>query len=327
MKKLSNVTAKDSFFRPHKDTPRSEKMFGSLVLVLPKPHEGGALLLRDRGHEFTFDSALALSDHDGPGIAYIAFYSDVEHEVTTVTSGHRVTITYNLYFDEDVPLNPAATLPDSSFKSTFENLLRDAEFLPKGGILVFKLQREYVFSESTKLEDLALDLKGNDAQVFHICRELSLHTSLRVMVNVGGYAYKPVTWILCKKVPKIAGQHHEEDELWTTICNDYDGLIVSIKPDRYKEAVRKAKLRGAGTEFTQSDSIWASYDPYEGYRLKIYWATEGKTGATFESLYQVYGNESSIGHMYGNVYLTVGVGPAGARDQFGEVVTRRGANE
>jgi hypothetical protein len=32
-------------------------------------------------------------------IAYITFFSDVEHEVSEVTSGHRVTITYNLYFD------------------------------------------------------------------------------------------------------------------------------------------------------------------------------------------------------------------------------------
>src|SRR6202042_3226946 len=30
-----------------------------------------------------------------PSIAYIAFYSDVEHEVLKVTSGHRATITYN----------------------------------------------------------------------------------------------------------------------------------------------------------------------------------------------------------------------------------------
>jgi hypothetical protein len=41
-----------SFFKPHVDTPRSEKMFGSLVVVFPTPHEGGALSLRHRGHEW-----------------------------------------------------------------------------------------------------------------------------------------------------------------------------------------------------------------------------------------------------------------------------------
>ena len=34
-----------------------------------------------------------------PMIDYVAFFSDVEHEVAPVISGHRVTLTYNLYFD------------------------------------------------------------------------------------------------------------------------------------------------------------------------------------------------------------------------------------
>ena len=42
---------KGSFFKPHVDTPRGEKMFGSLVVVFPTPHEGGALFLRHHGHE------------------------------------------------------------------------------------------------------------------------------------------------------------------------------------------------------------------------------------------------------------------------------------
>ncbi|KAG6334142.1 hypothetical protein ID866_4949 [Astraeus odoratus] len=31
----------DSFFKAHKDTPRHETMFRSLVVVFPTPHEGG----------------------------------------------------------------------------------------------------------------------------------------------------------------------------------------------------------------------------------------------------------------------------------------------
>jgi len=31
-------------------------------------------------------------------ISYAAFYGDVEHEVTEVKSGYRLTLTYNLYF-------------------------------------------------------------------------------------------------------------------------------------------------------------------------------------------------------------------------------------
>ncbi|KAL4251209.1 hypothetical protein ABKN59_006301 [Abortiporus biennis] len=38
-----NVYGPGSFFKPHKDTPRGENMFGSLVIILPTTYEGGEL--------------------------------------------------------------------------------------------------------------------------------------------------------------------------------------------------------------------------------------------------------------------------------------------
>ncbi|KAF8878120.1 hypothetical protein CPB84DRAFT_1751976 [Gymnopilus junonius] len=43
-----------------------------------------------------------------PSVAFVAFYNDIEHEVSVVTAGYRVTLTYNLYF-ADQPL-PSTTL-------------------------------------------------------------------------------------------------------------------------------------------------------------------------------------------------------------------------
>ena len=71
-------------------------MFGSLVIFFPTAHEGGSLLIRKNGAEWAFDSSEVLGDNDEPRIGYVALYSDVEHEVAVVTSGYRVTITYNL---------------------------------------------------------------------------------------------------------------------------------------------------------------------------------------------------------------------------------------
>lgn len=45
----------------------------------------------------TFDWGTAKDDVDHASIRWAAFYSDCEHEVLEVTSGHRVTLTYNLY--------------------------------------------------------------------------------------------------------------------------------------------------------------------------------------------------------------------------------------
>lgn len=96
--------SKNCFFKALKDTPRATNMLGFLVLVFPTPHEGGALLLRHDDKEWAFDSSKILADAKSnraddtrSHIGYIAFYSDVEHEVAKVVSGHCVTITYNFY--------------------------------------------------------------------------------------------------------------------------------------------------------------------------------------------------------------------------------------
>ena len=111
-------------------------MFGSLVIVYPAPHEGGELVLRHKGREWEFDanSLTAFS----PSLAYVAFYSDIEHEVLRVTSGHRVTITFNLYLDDPMskkrrPLSlrtsqqPQTSRPPCAACSTAQNSYHMAE--------------------------------------------------------------------------------------------------------------------------------------------------------------------------------------------------------
>jgi hypothetical protein len=48
--------------------------------------------VRHQGKQMTFDWSGTSQD-----IKWAAFYSDCEHEVLEVTSGHRITLTYNLY--------------------------------------------------------------------------------------------------------------------------------------------------------------------------------------------------------------------------------------
>jgi hypothetical protein len=84
-----------SFFKPHKDTPRSTNMFGSLVATLPTKFEGGQLVFRDEGLEETYDCSKAFN-HEGDEavVPWVVFFSDVEHEVLPVQDGYRVTLTY-----------------------------------------------------------------------------------------------------------------------------------------------------------------------------------------------------------------------------------------
>ena len=83
------------------DTPRKSRQFGSLIVALPVAHKGGELLVRSQRKEIAFDWS-QLHD-DAPAIKWAAFYSDCEHEVLEVTSGNRITLTYNLFTSTSVP--------------------------------------------------------------------------------------------------------------------------------------------------------------------------------------------------------------------------------
>jgi hypothetical protein len=158
---------KDAFFKAHKDTPRSENMVGSLVIVFSAPHSGGELVFRHGEREWTFDGSSLISSQSSPSIAYIAFYSDVEHEVLRIASGHRITVTHNLYL-----LPPAVDMQEPSVRivrdivglTNFGETL-EKTFLPKGGILRFDLMYQYPVSYKTEMNDLEDRLKGSGAHI------------------------------------------------------------------------------------------------------------------------------------------------------------------
>ena len=125
-------------------------MFGSLVVVFPTPHEGGVLILRHEGHEWTFDSGAMLStpEKKSTSIAFVAFFSDVDHEpVTRVISGNRVTITYNLYLIPADFDHPAVDRPlganTSALSAALADFLGEPTFLPTSGTLGFGLWNQH----------------------------------------------------------------------------------------------------------------------------------------------------------------------------------------
>lgn len=155
-------------------------MFGSLVVILPTVHEGGSLVFRHHDKEWTFDSAKAVSSEPTPHAAYVAFFSDVEHEVLPVTSGHRVTLTYNLYFAERAKAIASREKDEGALKDALRAFLKDNDFLPQGGFLGFGLNHQYPFSaDTTKLTELVKCLKGSDAALYRTCDSLALDASLK----------------------------------------------------------------------------------------------------------------------------------------------------
>ncbi|KAG8946064.1 hypothetical protein FRC03_001506 [Tulasnella sp. 419] len=167
-----NVYAKGGFFGAHADTPRGEGMFASLVLILPSHFSGGELVLRRnnsqskptsksqrmRELELTLDEEeYSFGCGDPTHLKWIAFFSDTEHEIKSVTDGSRVTVTYNL-FSEDVALppplvkSPAASTATIPIYEILMNGLKDPNFLPDGHEIGIYCKNNYIIGTEEKAD-------------------------------------------------------------------------------------------------------------------------------------------------------------------------------
>ncbi|TVS19433.1 MAG: 2OG-Fe(II) oxygenase [Planctomycetaceae bacterium] len=91
------VYEKGSFFLPHRDGEKLDRMVATLVIALPAKYEGGELVVSHDGrqHEILFTGAAS-----GHELSYAAFYADCQHEVRPVRSGFRLCLTYNVTLAE-----------------------------------------------------------------------------------------------------------------------------------------------------------------------------------------------------------------------------------
>ena len=130
--KLNVYSGPSGLFQAHVDTPRSEDQIGSLVVCLPSPFEGGNLLVRHHGKEVSFE----WSSESAQTIQWAAFYSDCEHEIKTVTEGHRITLTYNLYVTRplggSIPPNTTVSPKSLPVYSLLRDQLAEPGFMKDG---------------------------------------------------------------------------------------------------------------------------------------------------------------------------------------------------
>jgi hypothetical protein len=159
-------------FASHKDTPRDPSVFATLVVCLPSPFSGGTLVLRHgetREHRWERQDARG-ERYDPTLLQWAAFYGDVDHEVTRVWSGLRLTATWLLRrAGQD---RPALKAPEATaLRDTYLDALGDRAFMPKGGILgipcahLYTKAKGLVQPEDELSEEAARALKGRDALV------------------------------------------------------------------------------------------------------------------------------------------------------------------
>ncbi len=79
-------------FKPHRDSEKSDRMIGTLVVNLPSSFSGGSIEIR-HGEQVLRVAGSARE------LTLIAFYADCVHEVLPVKKGYRVVLTFNLILD------------------------------------------------------------------------------------------------------------------------------------------------------------------------------------------------------------------------------------
>ena len=194
-----NIYARGGFFKAHVDTPRSEKMFGSLVVCLPTQFTGGELIVRHHKEEINYDwSSTAASDT----LHWAAFFSDVEHEVLPVSEGYRVTLTYNLSYLSKAS-DSTFDVKTYGFYKLLQAALSNPVFMRDGGVLGFNSHYSYVFD--TQWEDLLVHVNTIEDKADTI-RQLNkmvpsdkfVHLSKEEQVEVLKYA--GIEDVACKQI-------------------------------------------------------------------------------------------------------------------------------
>jgi len=273
-------------------------MLGSLVVIYPTPHEGGELVLRHKEQEWKIDAKTLTASQSSPSLAYVAFYSDIEHEILKVTSGHRVTVTYNLYLVDmsSEPQAPAVTTnaqSGSALKSTLQALLKSSEFLPNGGTLGFGLAHLYPVTPYTNLKEMESRLKGEDLHVYQACRELQLRPSLQMIYDDGESGSK--YGIMMNKIIMDPDYDYHE--------TSYEGALVK-------------ELGGISVNKTEGASLAGSTWVRDRRRKKgefITWVSPFNQRNQLQDTGVAYGNECTTRYIYCSPCLIVRI--ADARDR------------
>ena len=81
-------------FLAHQDSEKDDSMVGTLVVTLPSSYTGGELMV---GHNEEWKAYRGSKT----ALSLVAFYADCRHQVLRVTSGYRITLTYNLLLHGD----------------------------------------------------------------------------------------------------------------------------------------------------------------------------------------------------------------------------------
>ena len=128
------------------------------------------------------------SQKDDSRVQWAAFYGDCQHQVLEVTSGHRITLTYNLYYSDVGNLaQPVADPKRLALYSMIKEMYEQPGFMTKGALLGLFCNHQYAHSQSSGRLSLPGSLKGVDLAVFAAFKALGLKVMIRPVMEKDGW--------------------------------------------------------------------------------------------------------------------------------------------
>ncbi|KAF4987490.1 hypothetical protein FDECE_15410 [Fusarium decemcellulare] len=190
-----------SFFKRHKDSEKETGMMGTLVICLPSQHQGAEVNLSFGSQKCTFTTA-STSKFD---VSSIAWFSDVTHEVTELTSGYRLVLTYKVFGPAEQSLSASGICSERQYlKATLVNWHTRSPDVER---LMYPLDHKYTKSS------LSLDnMKGRDRALCH---------SLQSVCSDAGF-YLMFAHLTHSTTEDLYGYSDDGEEDDTTLESVYD---------------------------------------------------------------------------------------------------------
>mmetsp|Transcript_11938 Transcript_11938/g.13150 ORF Transcript_11938/g.13150 Transcript_11938/m.13150 type:complete len:651 (-) Transcript_11938:31-1983(-) len=142
---------------------------GTLVVCLPSDFEGGLLTLRHAGNTKTLDWSVRSASE----MQWAAFSKDATINVSPVTRGHQITITYSLYKSQKSGSSSDRGKTDiNPLYTPLSVALKDKHFLPQGGKIGFVCQ--HMYKNTPVYGSKSNPVKGADAALFAAAKALSM---------------------------------------------------------------------------------------------------------------------------------------------------------
>ncbi|KAF7355539.1 Fe2OG dioxygenase domain-containing protein [Mycena sanguinolenta] len=303
-----DVYGPGSFFKAHRDTPQSEDMIGSLVVILPSEHTGGEITLEDLDDiSWTFDAATKVAESKSTS----APLRRIHRILQRCHAARRSTLTYNLFLAShtNVVVLGERVVPaaEREFETALRALLDTSTFLPDGGLLAHGLTRQYPIPTAgakggNRIAHVLSLLKGSDARVRTVSERMGLETQVMMLYDSGSKDYEPLSGhdVLASDILDMSHIYDNPD--YDTRLRDEIEEMAEMVLERSEERIRELKEKARKTRESTEEPM---DDP--GDTVKVHWVTKITETNRVPSGYMAYGNDPSIEHVYGNAALFVTV--------------------